>query len=88
MTVETFQELANKILAEHVKGRAKPYGWTAWWPEHTVDIQTVVFDYRATLWEDEENYLVNTMLMDKTLTEEQASAHIANWLKSNLPVDN
>lgn len=85
MTTKTFQEIANKTLADYTKNKPKKYGWTSWWPpEHTDQSKTVVFDYRATLWEESENYLVATMSMDKEFTEAQAVVHITEWLDENV----
>lgn len=85
MTVEFFQELANKILTEYAKDREAKYGWTAWWPERTPDSQTVVFDYRAKLWEGDESRIFGTLEIAKDLTEEQARLEIIDWLKENIP---
>lgn len=84
MTVETFKEIANRTLSEYTKGKDEKYGWSDWWPERTPDTNTIVFDYRATLWKGDDDSLIDTMLMPKNLTEEQAVVHINKWLDEKL----
>lgn len=89
MSVEEFKEIANSTLAEYTKERKERYGWTRWVPDRTPPPYPIIvcFNYTATLWEDDESRIFDTLVIDKGLTKEQTITYITNWLDEHLPTD-
>jgi hypothetical protein len=81
MTLETFQEIAKRTLAE--KDKEKKYEWSRWWPEQT--LSNAVFSYyQVTLLKSDDSTIIETLAISSDRSEEDAETEVAKWLDEQL----
>lgn len=81
MTLEAFQEIAKRRLAE--KDQEKKYVWSRWWPEHT--LQNAVFSYyQVTLLKSDDSTIIETLAISSDRSEEDAETEVAEWLDAQI----
>jgi hypothetical protein len=84
MTIEEFKEVATEALSEVVGNSKKTYGWTDWYPEKDPVNGFFEANYGATLWEDDEDYLIGEMRVPSGLSRDKTYQDVKEWLEENL----